>query len=64
LRAGPGRMVRGAGGWDVTPPDVTLTDAVPEAPIRDAATGAVSVFGLTKFVGKAVPFQLITDAVV
>jgi hypothetical protein len=56
--------VRGAGGLDVTPPEVTVRDAVPEADIRDAATGAVSVFGLMKFVGKAVPFQLITDAVV
>jgi hypothetical protein len=64
LRAGPGRIVRGAGGLDVTPPEVIVRDAVPDEAIRDAATGAVSVFGLMKFVGKAVPFQLITDALV
>src|SRR4051794_2455551 len=64
LRAGPGTMVRGAGGLDATPPEITVTEAVPDAAMRAAVTGAVSVFGLTKLVGKAVPFQLTMEAVV
>jgi hypothetical protein len=57
-------MVRGAGGLDVTPPEVTVTEAVPEAAISVAATGAIRAFGLTKLVGKAVPFQLTMEAAV
>jgi hypothetical protein len=55
-------MVKGAGGADVTPPEITVKEAVPEAAMRVAATGAVRVLGLTKLVGRAVPFQLTIEA--
>jgi hypothetical protein len=55
-------MVKGAGGLDVTPPELTVTEAVPEVAMRAAVTEAVSAFGLTKLVGKAVPFQLTIEA--
>ena len=40
--AGPGRIVKGLAGWNVTPPEVTVTCAVPELAIRLAATEAVN----------------------
>lgn len=64
LIAGPAFIVKSLAGWNVTPPEATVTSAVPGLAMSFAATEAVSLFGLTKLVGDADPFHVTTEAVV
>jgi hypothetical protein len=57
-----GGLIVNVAGFDVAPPEVTVTETLPGVAIADAGTAAVTWFGLTTVVANCAPLKLTTES--